>query len=1091
MSFTLRLPEKISIPMLDGPEEDSFIIPPRAECFRTIKIHNFTEPVLIDPEEISPGIFSSRTLAFTATPTLKIINTTETNLHLRNHKFQTSKLSNYNIFSIDQINKSDERTAELIKILDGNIPNEAKHELYKLISEYQDIFALPKDKMTVNNFYQQKLKICDNSPTYIKNYRTPFSQREEIDRQVKNLQANNLIEPSNSDFNSPLLLVPKKPINGQKAWRMCVDYRAVNRKLIADKWPLPRIEDVLDNLGRAKYFTVLDLFSGFHQVPLHPDSRDITSFSTHNASYRWTVLPFGLKVSPNSFSRMMSLAFSGATALQHFIYMDDIIVVGCTMKHHLKNLKSIFEACRKHHLKLNPLKCNFFKKEVTYLGHICSDKGIFPDPSKLSAVKNYPTPDSKDAVKRLVAFANYYRKFCPHFAQLTKCLNDLTRKRSIFIWQETHQKAFEALKKALISPPILSYPDMGKEFILFVDASKDAVGAALCQKYDDIYKPISYASKCFTKGELNKSTIEKELLAIHFAIKHYRPYLFGTSFTIKSDHKPLTYLFALRDPSSKLTRLRLDIEEYDFIIEHISGKDNIVADALSRIHINDLKLLHERQQYVLTVVTRSMKRNAKHQAQEVSNNRTNDNHIVTRPHAFEPINNEICKKWPILTLPCTEDYNNMFKINLQIKKNRKTMASFEVSVTAEQFLETVLARLEKIADRYNLNECKIYKNDSIFQYKSIAEFKTQANQTLKRLCIAIIKPANKIEDKREQRQIMETFHSHPILGGHRGKRRLLAKIRSNSYWKNMSKDISNFVNNCEKCKINKPKLKTHIPMCLTHTPSRPFECVIIDTVGPLRRTINNNKYIVTLMCDFSKYLVAVPVANKEARTVAQAIVDHLFLIYGPFTKIITDLGTEYNNRLLKNLCQILQVEHNMATPYHHETVGTIERNHRVLNEYLRHYLDTDEWDSLLKYYTYCYNSTPHTSFSFAFTPFELIFGKQVNELKFTDNNKIDPLYNTEDYAQEFRYNLHVAHIHAKTMLEQSKKASKLQYDKRNRIIDLKIGDKVLITNEGAHKLEKLYLGPFAIIDLNDYNVTVNDNSKPKTVHRNRVVKYTI
>lgn len=1086
-SLTVRLPTPVTIPMFEGPEEDIMSIPPRSECFRIININNFSEPLLFEATELTPGVFSARTIAYTAKPLVRIMNTTQFSVNIRKNSFRTSKLSDYHIFSVNKTEHSSERLSQLEQIINPNVPSEAKSDLFKLINEFQDIFSLPSDKMTVNNFYQQKLRISDDSPVYIKNYRTPFAQRDEINSQVNKLLDSDLIEPSCSQYNSPVLLVPKKPINGKQQWRMCVDYRAINKKIIADKFPLARIEDILDLLGRAKYFTVLDLFSGFHQVPLEADSRDITSFSTHDASYRWKVLPFGLKVSPNSFSRMMSLAFAGATALQHFLYMDDIIVIGCSVEHHIKNLNAIFNVCRKYNLKLNPNKCNFFKHEVTYLGHICSDRGIFPDPNKLKAVKNYPIPDSKDAVKRFVAFANFYRKFIPNFSGIAKALNELTRKKAIFVWQDAQQRAFNKLKNALTTNPILVYPDFSKQFVLYVDASKDAVGAALCQKHENTYMPISYASKCFNKAELNKSTIEKELLAIHFAIKHYRPYLFNVHFEIKSDHKPLTYLFALKDPSSKLTRIRLDLEEYDFTIVHVKGRDNVIADALSRINISDLKSMRDINKTICHVTTRSMARNANLQANNPIAPTITDTGIQ-QPKAFEPINNEICQRWPLLHFKCTQN-NNKFAISAHITKNKQTLTRFNTSVTAIQIYESVFARLNEIADRIDVNKCKIYNNDEIFQYVSIEQFKLQANKQLKRLCIAIIRAPIIIHDENEKINIMKQCHDHAIFGGHCGKRRLHAKIRSNYYWKSMSRDISSFVNRCNKCQINKPKNKTHVPMCLTDTPQRPFECVVIDTVGPLRRTTNNNKYIVTIICNLTKYLIAVPVANKEARTVAQAIANHLFLVYGPFTKMITDQGTEYNNSLFTSLCSILQINHGMSTAYHHETVGSIERNHRVLNEYLRHYLDTDEWDNLLRYYTYCYNCTPHTSFSFAYSPFELIFGKQVNELNITKQNHIDPLYNVDDYSKEFKYNLQLAHKHAKSMLENAKQVSKMQYDRKNKFIDFNIGDQILITNEGAHKHDKLYLGPFEIIDVSEFNVTVNDNSKPKTVHKNRIIKY--
>lgn len=399
-----------------------------------------------------------------------------------------------------------------------------------------------------------------------------------------------------------MLIVPKKD---KGKYRMCIDYRLVNKKIIADKFPLPRIDSILDGLGRARYFSKLDLFQGFHQIPLKDESRDLTSFSTDRGSFRWKVLPFGLNIAPNSFSRMMAIAFSGLTPMQCFLYMDDLIVIGISEQHHLKNLKSVFEACEKYNLKLNHYKCEFFRPEVTYLGHRCTQNGVLPDNSKIETMMNYPRPNSKDAVKRFLAFANYYRKFVRNFADIAAPLNKLTRKKSSFDWTTECSHSFEKLKNALMSPTILQYPDFSRQFIITVDASKYGIGAILSQYHDNEDLPISYASKSFTKGESNKPTIEQELIAIHFAIKHFRPYIYGTEFLVKSDHRPLVYLFGLKDPSSKLTRIRLDLEEYNLSVEHIKGKDNVGADALSRMSIDDFKDLNKEVTKVL-VLTRAM-----------------------------------------------------------------------------------------------------------------------------------------------------------------------------------------------------------------------------------------------------------------------------------------------------------------------------------------------------------------------------------------------------------------------------------------------------------------------------------------------------
>lgn len=476
-------------------------------------------------------------------------------------------------------------------------------KLKYLVNKYIDIFAKDDEPLTTNNFYEQNLETVDNNPVYIKQYRLPHSQKDEIDRQVKKMLNEGIIEPSISSYNSPLLLVPKNGPGGEKSMRLVVDYRAVNKKFVSDKFPLPRIEEILDQLGRAKYFS--DLKSGFHQIPLDEKSRKITSFTTDSGSFQFTRLPFGLSVAPNSFQRMMNFAFQLVAPDRAFLYLDDLIIYGCSVNHHTNNLETKFKTCRDKNLKLNPDKCIFFSDSVTYLGHECTSEGVHLNPAKKEVLEKYPVPINADETKRFVAFANYYRKLIPKFAEICVPLNKLTRKNLNFEWTKVHQNAFEKIKKSLLKMPMLAYPDFTKPFIITTDASSVSSGAYIAQEFDGVEKPIAFASKAFTKGEANKSTIERELTAIHWAVNHFRPYIYGYRFKIKADHKPLVYLFSLKNPSSKLTRMRLDLEEYQFDIEYLKGESNVVSDALSRINVQNLIEIKDNVNKISKVETRS------------------------------------------------------------------------------------------------------------------------------------------------------------------------------------------------------------------------------------------------------------------------------------------------------------------------------------------------------------------------------------------------------------------------------------------------------------------------------------------------------
>lgn len=601
-------------------------LPPRSETFKLFRISSNKFPCIIEAQNISENVCVPTTIAHKPETWIRVLNINDKIVFIQTDKLKTSQITDFEILKMNPQESEivdNQRHSKLKHALRNKFPNHAKDMILPLCLEFDDIFHLDGDKPTTNNFYTQKLNLRDNEPVYVKNYRLPQSQKSEIRNQVKKLLDDDLIELSTSNYNSPLIIVPKKTTDGKPKWRLCVDYRLLNKKLIPDKHPLPRIDEILDSLGRARYFSVMDLHAGYHQINLDPISRPLTSFSTDNGFYQFKVLPFGISIAPASFTRMMTIAFAGLSPEQAFIYMDDLIVIGFSEKQHLLNLRKVFETCRKFNLKINPDKCNFFKPEVYFLGHKCTPDGILPDPSKLFAVKNYPVPKTAEETKRFTAFANYYRRFIRNFSGIAAPLNKLTSKRQKFIWTAECTNAFNLLKQMLTSAPVLAYPDFSRPFKVTVDACDTACGAVLSQDHDSQDKPITYISRTFKKSEKNKPIIEKELLAIHFAVTVLRPYIYGNEFTVYSDHKPLLYLYKMKNPSSRLTRIRLELEEYKFDIVHIPGKDNVVADALSRIHIDDAKNMYE---YDILAITRSMAQKAQQKQLDLSSN-VHDSHF--------------------------------------------------------------------------------------------------------------------------------------------------------------------------------------------------------------------------------------------------------------------------------------------------------------------------------------------------------------------------------------------------------------------------------------------------------------------------------
>lgn len=1075
----------ITLPIFSGPTSNTISIPPRCEVIRKINIlhGNTTDDLVISSKEVEPGIFISGALVSRNNPLIRILNTTSKAVTIKEPRVAAEPLTDFHILSTKF--KDTERTNKVLsKLKFDHIPTYARTQVKEVCKQFQDIFALDSEALSTNNFYEQHIELADNRPVYTKNYRIPEIHKHEINRQVELMLKDGIIENSVSHFNSPILLVPKKSSDGNKKWRLVVDFRTLNKKVLADKFPLPRLEDILDQMGRAKYFSTLDLMSGFHQVPLEENSRKYTAFSTYQGHYQYTRLPFGLNISPNSFQRMINIAMAGLTPEIAFLYIDDIIVIGCSQAHHLKNLKAVFQRLRDKNLKLNPEKCQFFKTEVTYLGHRISAQGIKPDSSKYEAIEHYPIPKNSDDVRRFVAFCNYYRRFVPNFANIATPLNKLLRKNAKFEWLENHQVAFETLKNILMSPTILQHPDFSKEFIISTDASNEACGAILSQNFDGKELPIAYASKTFTPGEKNKSTIEKELTAIHWAVIYFRPYIYGRRFRVKSDHRPLAYLFGTKNPSSKLTRMRLDLEEFDFEIEYIKGKENTGPDALSRIKIdiNDLKEIN-----ILQVKTRAMAK----QANKDLASAQKEEIITTAPQpdqlrVMESLSPTKIEHLPELKLEICS-YSPKLEINIVHRNKMIIKRNIRMTQQVEPALEQVFEILESdIYKQTQITKLRLSAESNIFEFINITAFKIMGNQGLKKLNIYIYKPQKYISDKAEIQEILYNFHATPT-GGHIGQSRLFNKLKDLYKWQKMRKTIANYIAKCEVCAKNKHQKHHKETMQITTTPVKAFDIVSIDTVGPFTKTANGNRYAVTMQCDLTKYVVIVPTTDKEANTIAQALVNGFILTYGPMNKIKSDLGTEYKNQIFTEICNILKIKQLFATAAHPETIGALERNHKCLNEYLRCFVNDnkDDWDTWIPYYSFCYNTTPNTVHGY--TPFELIFSKNICIPSELSTQQPEPMYNYDLYSKEMKFRLQKTLNKATEYLELSKclrnEASQIVSNPSN----LKIGDKVLITNVNRKKLDPLYKGPYTIIDVENVNcIIIDDYGNTQKIHKNRL-----
>jgi hypothetical protein len=314
------------------------------------------------------------------------------------------------------------------------------------------------------------------------------------------------------------------------------------------------------------------------------EARAKTAFSTKEGHWEYRRLPFGLKTAPVTFHIMMNVVLSGLTGSRCFVFLDDIVVYAKSLAEHDTKIRQVFDRIRGNNLKLKPEKCEFLRKEVSYLGHVTSESGVLPDKAKTRVIEDFPTPQNVKHLKSFLGLMSYYRRFTPRFSPLASPLHKLLKKDAKYEWTDKQEQAFQGLKSRLISPPILRYPDFSRKFVLTTDASGKGVGAVLSQGEIGKDLPIAFASRSLNKAEKNYSTTEKELLAIVWGVRYFRPYLYGTKFTVVTDHKPLTWIVSVKDPGSRLLRWRIKLEEYNYEIVFKKGAANTNADALSRVN---------------------------------------------------------------------------------------------------------------------------------------------------------------------------------------------------------------------------------------------------------------------------------------------------------------------------------------------------------------------------------------------------------------------------------------------------------------------------------------------------------------------------
>lgn len=460
---------------------------------------------------------------------------------------------------------------------DGPVPQD---EISALKDEFKDVLRDLPEGLPPNRPVSHTVPLVEGAqPVWKHCFRMSPSERSTVSEYVAKLVANGWVVPSSSPWGAPILLVPKP----DGTMRVCVDYRALNALTVKNRYSLPRVDDLLDSLSGATVFTALDLASGYWQIRLKPEDCAKTAFNTHEGHYEWKVLPMGLSNAPATFQHTMNTIFAERGLNKYVaVYLDDILIYSKTPEEHVQHLRTVLEVLREHKFYCKPSKCQFNRSELKYLGHIVGAGGIKPDPGKVSKVKEWPVPGTVGEVRSFLGLATYFRRFIQGFSSLARPLHALTRLEVVqshgWPWTAQCQAAFEGLKEALCSAPVLKLPDPNRPYEIVCDASVHGTGAVLLQEGH----PIAYDSKKFTSAEYNYDTGEQEMLAVVRALQAFRCYVGDSSFTLVTDHEPLSFLKSSPKVSRKHARWIAFLETFDFKFEHRPGRIN-VADPLSRL----------------------------------------------------------------------------------------------------------------------------------------------------------------------------------------------------------------------------------------------------------------------------------------------------------------------------------------------------------------------------------------------------------------------------------------------------------------------------------------------------------------------------
>ena len=980
-----------------------------------------------------------------------------------------------------------------------HLPPDQRKEIEELLLEQCDVFAKTESDIGDIPDFQMDIHLTDEIPVNQAYRHLPRNLYEDVKNYINDLVVNGWVQESSSPYSSPIVCVRKK----DGTLRLCVDYRKLNLKTVADRQPIPRVQDLLDGLFGQRFFSTLDMAKAYHQGYVRNSCRKYTAFSTPWQQFEWLRVPFGLKNAAAAFQKYINTALAGLIDKICLAYLDDILIFGMTFEEHKRNLRTVLIRLKQKGVKLRVSKCEFVKPEVRYLGRLVSAEGYRADPEDVKALEKFRVaPKTVGEVRSLLGFLGYYRSYVRDFAKILKPVYDLLKldneaegtgsgkatsgrgkgynKRMAVRWTSELQALVDRVINTLQSPAVMAFPDFDAPFILNTDASAVGLGAVLYQKQGEnkLNRVISYASRTLTPAERNYHfhSGKLEFLALKWAVtEKFSDYLgHGAKSVIYTDNNPLTYIMTTAKLNATGMRWVAALTEFESELKYRPGKSNGDADGLSRNPLSGDSL-----------------------------------------ETLERECTESCDRAVLASVLTTPSEYSCGVISAEALQFPTTDSPVEGPLSKEE-LQAAQIEDEDIGPVYQSMVLGARPDRRKWQ-----ELSTRSKLLFRQWKKLVIREGVLVRETTQAVQIVLPQSLHNLVFvelhqkmGHLGLERVVDLARKRFFWPHMAADIDYYIKNKCPCVVSKkPNVPEKAPLVPIHA-TYPFEIVSLDFLK-IDVCKGGFQYILVVTDHFTRFAQAYATRKNDGKAAADKIFNHFILQYGFPTRFHHDLGKEFNNKLFGDLHRLTGIKMSNTTPYHPQGDGQTERLNRTVINMLKSIPENEKgnWRVHLPKLMFAYNATVNKTTQFS--PFYLLFGREARlpiDDVFPDvcpapnASDLDPVRNrgnrdnVSQFVKEWDSRMNKAYEIANQNIGKSAEYNKNKHDWKAKCVEISVGDRVLVKNvrpQGTTRAAKLasYWSPvvYEVVEKRQgvpvYVVReFETNKKARVLHRNLLKK---